>query len=99
MGKADGKVTRWMITWETPHSGIFQTPCALTEGYTTWNNVPQMIAIKRSLKVEQIKILAMVRINDDEGAELQAKNIVWCMVCGTGFPSIPASMSHEHFEV
>lgn len=92
MPKLDGKVTHWMVTWTYPGRDTITTACSLTEGYTTVANFPAMIAIKRGLDATQVEILAMIRIQPEQA------NLVWCMVCGEGFTSIPATFGHPHFD-
>jgi len=61
--KGAGKLTHWMVTWTYPDRKATTTAVSLEEGYTSFDNIPGMIAIKRNLDGMKIEILAIVKIS------------------------------------
>lgn len=52
----------WTVTYQVKgNSKLFGSRCVLTEGRTTMNDIPKMIAIKRGLNEDQIVLVAMVQ--------------------------------------
>lgn len=64
MGKRVGQVTHWAIKWNTPDSDAPKLNLvALCEGDTSWNDIPQIIAIKRGLSRDSIIVEQITRID------------------------------------
>lgn len=60
-------IRTYLVTWTIVNNEKeFTTQCVTREGYTTFSDIPKMIAIKRGVHVNQIEILMTHLINKGE---------------------------------
>lgn len=62
-------VTRYLISYDVINTKVPYAPgnavVQLQEGYTSWADIPTIIALPRSLRPEQIRILRLVAVDAD----------------------------------
>lgn len=67
MSDAKGKATHWLVTFTHPK---YQVPITqgvvLTENYTTFNDIPKILAIPRGIDSREIEIVAIMRYEGSE---------------------------------
>lgn len=58
------KHERYLVRYETPHSGQHTTVCVAIEGYSTVHDFNKMIAIKRGLDPQDVRIISKRKLDD-----------------------------------
>ena len=58
----DAKSTKWDVIWKTA-AHEYTSGVLLVEGYSNFNDIPNMISLRTGIRVDRIEIKSITRID------------------------------------